>query len=119
MGLLPVAIYVLCFLAAALCTWLLLRGYARSGTRLLFWSGLCFGFLSLNSAVVLVDMMLFRAADLQALRHTATLPAPPDKTRALIRAAPARWSRDRGQRRTYRLGGPARAAARGRRGAPR
>jgi hypothetical protein len=75
MGPLPVVIYVLCLLAAALCTVLLLRGYRRSGTRLLLWSGLCFGFLSLNSLVVLADILIFPARDLQLLRHGASLVA--------------------------------------------
>ena len=69
----PVIIYVLCFLTAALCTGLLLRGYRRSGTRLLLWVGLCFGFLSLNSLAVILDLLLFPAGDLQLLRHGASL----------------------------------------------
>lgn len=73
MGPLPLLIYVLCLLAAALCTWLLLRGYRRSGTRLLLWSSLCFGFLSLNSLVVILDIVLFPARDLLPLRHAASL----------------------------------------------
>ncbi|EYD76037.1 hypothetical protein Rumeso_02466 [Rubellimicrobium mesophilum DSM 19309] len=73
MGALPVAIYILCLLAAALCTWLLLRGWRRSGTRLLLWCGLCFGFLSLNSLVILLDIAIFPARDLQLLRHGASL----------------------------------------------
>ena len=75
MGALPVAIYVLCLLAAALCTGLLLRGYGRSGTRLLLWSGLCFGFLSLNSLIIILDIALFPGTDLQLLRHGASLAA--------------------------------------------
>jgi len=74
-GLLPILIYVLSLLAAALCTWLLIRGYHRSGTRLLFWSGLCFGFLSLNSFAVILDILIFPTADLQLLRHGASLAA--------------------------------------------
>lgn len=73
MGLLPVLIYVLTFLAAALCTGLLLRGYRRSGTRLLLWSGLCFAFLSLNSLAVIVDILILPGRDLQLLRHGASL----------------------------------------------
>ena len=73
MGALPIVIYVLCLLAAALCTWLLLRGYGRSGTRLLLWSGLCFGFLSLNSLVTILDIIFFPDRDLQLLRHGASL----------------------------------------------
>lgn len=73
MSLLPILIYVLCLLAAGLCTWLLLRGSRRSGTRLLLWSGLCFGFLSFNSLVVLIDILLLPTGDLQLLRHGASL----------------------------------------------
>ena len=73
MGVLPVVIYALCLIAAGLCTVLLLRGYRRSGTRLLLWSGLCFGFLSLNSLVVILDIVLFPACDLQPLRQAASL----------------------------------------------
>lgn len=75
MGPLPAVIYVLSFLAAALCTGLLLRGYRRSGTRLLLWSGLCFGFLSLNSLAILADILLLPHRDLQLFRHVASLAA--------------------------------------------
>lgn len=74
-GLLPLSIYLLCAIAAALCTLLLLRGYYRAGTRLLFWSGLCFGFLSLNSLAVILDVVVFPSSDLQLLRHGASLVA--------------------------------------------
>ncbi len=73
MGALPVVIYVLCLVAAGLCTVLLLRGYRRSGTRLLLWSGLCFAFLSLNSLIVILDILIFPGRDLQLLRHGASL----------------------------------------------
>ncbi|WP_353645972.1 DUF5985 family protein [Mesorhizobium sp. WSM2239] len=72
---LKIAIYVLCILTSAACSYLLLRGYWRSSTRLLFWSGLCFGFLSANSFVVILDIMVFPAADLQFFRHSASLAA--------------------------------------------
>ncbi len=75
MGMLPIAIFLLCLMTAALCTWLLLRGYGPSGTRLLLWTGLCFGFLSVNSAVVLLDILLFPTEDLRLVRHGATLMA--------------------------------------------
>lgn len=39
-----VVIYGLCLVASTVCTWLLLRGYLRSQTRLLLWVGLCFAF---------------------------------------------------------------------------
>lgn len=74
-GFLPVVIYVLCLLAAGLCTWLLLRGYWRSGARLLLWSGLCFGFLSLNALAVILDILVIADSDLQLFRHVASLAA--------------------------------------------
>lgn len=72
---LKIGIYVLCILTSAACSYLLLRGYWRSSTRLLFWSGLCFGFLSLNSIVVIFDILVFPSANLQVLRHAASLAA--------------------------------------------
>ena len=44
-------------LTALACTALLLRGYAASRVRLLLWSGLCFGFLTLNNVLVAVDLV--------------------------------------------------------------
>ena len=61
MGLLPAVIYVLSFLASATCTWLLLRGYRRSGTRLLLWSGLCFVGLAINNVLLVASHVLFGA----------------------------------------------------------
>ncbi|WP_248305167.1 DUF5985 family protein [Devosia sp. 1566] len=71
----PVAIYVLCMLASTACTWLLLRGFWRSRTPLLFWAGICFLFLSLNSVIVLFDLLIFPLYDLRAWRHAASLAA--------------------------------------------
>jgi hypothetical protein len=48
-------VYVLCALTSGLCAVLLLRGYARSRARLLFWSGLCFAGLALNNVLLVVD----------------------------------------------------------------
>jgi hypothetical protein len=74
-GALALLIYVLCAATAALCTALLLRGYRRTGTGLLFWSGLCFGFLTLNSVAVIFDIMVFPGTNLQLLRHASSLAA--------------------------------------------
>lgn len=64
-----VAIYVLCMLTALACTVLLLRSYVLNGFRLLFWSGLCFGMLTLNNLLLIVDKVLFpHTIDLLALR---------------------------------------------------
>ena len=68
-----VAIYVLCLLASGACTWLLLRGYLRSRTRLLLWAGVCFFFLCLNNLAVLFDLLILPQYDLQAWRHASSL----------------------------------------------
>lgn len=70
-----VAIYVLCLVASTGCTWLLLKGYRRTYTRLLLWTGLCFAFLSLNSLAVLFDLVIFPQWDFRVLRHAASLAA--------------------------------------------
>jgi hypothetical protein len=46
---------VLCALTATLCAVLLLRGYARSRTRMLLWSALCFCGLAANNVLLVVD----------------------------------------------------------------
>jgi hypothetical protein len=51
-------IYTLCALTAGACSVLLLRAYQRSGTALLWWSGLCFALLTVNNALVVVDLVL-------------------------------------------------------------
>jgi hypothetical protein len=53
-----VTVYVLGTLVAGLCALLLLRGYVRTRTRLLLWSGLCFGGLMLSNALLFVDLVL-------------------------------------------------------------
>lgn len=72
---LKILVYVLCFCAAGVCTYLLLRGYWRSGTRLLLWSGLCFGFLCINSLAVVMDFLIFPGVSFQLVRHLASLAA--------------------------------------------
>lgn len=51
-------IYTLCALTAGACAVLLLRAYQRSGSALLWWSGLCFALLTVNNALVVVDLVL-------------------------------------------------------------
>lgn len=52
------AVYALGTLVASLCALLLLRGYFRTRTRLLLWSGLCFTGLALSNGVLFVDLVL-------------------------------------------------------------
>ena len=66
-------IYLLCALTALACAALLLRGYGRSGARLLLWSGLCFVGLTLNNVLVFVDLVLVPSVDLFTWRNLAAL----------------------------------------------
>ena len=66
-------VYALCAVTAAACALLLLRAHGRSGTRLLFWGGLCFAGLALNNVLVFVDLVLVPQMNLLALRNVAAL----------------------------------------------
>lgn len=70
-----ISVYVLCILTAGTCSGLLIRGYSRGGVRLLLWSAICFGFLAIHSVIVLVELVLLPATDLQMLRHLASFAA--------------------------------------------
>lgn len=61
-------VYSLCALTSIVCAALLLRGYVRSRTPLLFWSSLCFVGLALNNVLLVVDLIAMPAADLSVLR---------------------------------------------------
>lgn len=50
-----VLIYALCALTALVCAALLLLGARRTGSRMLFWSGLCFACFSITNAMVVID----------------------------------------------------------------
>ncbi|NHZ98003.1 DUF5985 family protein [Massilia sp. CCM 8734] len=67
------AIYGLCMLTALACAWLLLASYARTGHRLLFWSGLCFCGMTLNNLILILDKLVFPAMDLLTLRLVTAL----------------------------------------------
>jgi hypothetical protein len=49
-------VYILSTFTAMSCAVLLLRGYWRSGGRLLLWSGLCFIGLALDNALLFFDI---------------------------------------------------------------
>jgi hypothetical protein len=61
-------VYLLGALVTALCAVLLLRGYARSRSRLLLWSGLCFIGLTLSNGLLFVDLRVFSEIDLYMWR---------------------------------------------------
>ena len=67
------SVYILCALAALACTILLARGYARMRSRLLLWSAVCFGCLTLNNVLIAFDLLLFPEIDLFPLRNFVSL----------------------------------------------
>ncbi|HEX2210928.1 MAG TPA: DUF5985 family protein [Longimicrobium sp.] len=66
-------VYALCALTSLACAVLLLRGYLRSGARLLLWSGLCFVGLAANNAILLVDKRVVPEIDLSLWRSLPAL----------------------------------------------
>jgi hypothetical protein len=66
-------LFLLAILTSGACMVLLFRGYAQSGVRLLFWSALCFVFLTLNNALLFADLVVFPLVDLRPYRTLAAL----------------------------------------------
>jgi hypothetical protein len=66
-------VYALCAATAGACAVLLLRGYRRSGARLLLWAALCFAFFTLNNLLVIVDLWLLPDVNLFLARTFAGL----------------------------------------------
>jgi hypothetical protein len=59
-----VALYIVTIFVTLFCAVLLLRAWIRVRRGLLLWSGLCFVGLTLDSVLVLADMILFPSIDL-------------------------------------------------------
>lgn len=69
------AIYSLCALTSLACAWLLLRSYARTHVRMLFWSGLCFAVLALSNVLNVLDRFALPDVDLAPARLATALVA--------------------------------------------
>lgn len=67
------AIYLLCTLTSLACAWLLLSRYRDNGHRLLFWSGMCFSWMTLNNLILVFDKIVFPDTDLLTLRQCSAL----------------------------------------------
>jgi hypothetical protein len=66
-------VYVLCGLTSIACAVLLLRGYLTTKMPLLFWAALCFIGLTIDNALLFVDLILLPHVDLFLLRTIAAL----------------------------------------------
>lgn len=72
----PAIVYLLCFLTSLACASMLGRSYLRTGTRLLLWSSICFGFLALNNLALVLDLVVWpESMDLTMLRVSLALAA--------------------------------------------
>jgi len=66
-------VYALCALTSLACAVMLLRGYRRSGARLLWWSALCFLGFALNNVLLIVDQRILPGHDLSVVRSMPSL----------------------------------------------
>jgi hypothetical protein len=62
-------VYLMCAATAAGCALLLLRGYRRSGSRLLMWSMLCFAAMAVDNSLLFLDRVVFPGQALFAFRR--------------------------------------------------
>jgi len=62
------AVYIVGALVTLICGILLLRGYVRTRTKLLLWSGICFLGLALCNGLVFVDLVMLPETDLYIAR---------------------------------------------------
>lgn len=65
--------YVLNTLVCLACVAMLLRGWRRSGSRLLLLSTLCFALLTVNNVLIFVDVLVVPEVDLGILRAGSAL----------------------------------------------
>ena len=66
-------VYVLCLATALLCSGLLARGYVQTRHRLLFWASICFLFLGIENAVIIVDLYVVPDIDIRPLPQSVPL----------------------------------------------
>lgn len=64
----PGIVYLLCAVTSFVCFYLLLRGYWRSGVRLLLWSSLCFAGLTVDNLMLYLDLHVIPDVDLRVAR---------------------------------------------------
>ncbi|NUS38451.1 MAG: hypothetical protein HOQ02_05450 [Lysobacter sp.] len=69
------AIYALCAFTALLCAALLFQAARRTRSRMLLFSALCFGTLTITNVLVLVDNAVGPSIDLRWLRLATALVA--------------------------------------------
>jgi len=66
-------VYILCALTSTACAVLLMRAWSRNRTRLLLYSGLCFVWLTVNNAILFIDLVLVPDLNLAMVRTLTSL----------------------------------------------
>lgn len=66
-------VYVLCALTSLSCALLLLRGFTRARTPLLFWSFASFACFTVTNILLFFDYVIVRDMNLSGYRDVATL----------------------------------------------
>ena len=70
----PTLVSLLCLKTSSACAFLLARSFRKSGSRMLFWSALCFALLALVNLLVIFDLVIYPDdIDLRPLRLWLTL----------------------------------------------
>ncbi len=69
-------IYALCALTSACCLILLMRAYFMNKTPLILWSACCFLFLTGQSAILFVDLVIAPQVNLALIRTVAGFIGP-------------------------------------------
>ncbi len=67
------AVYIVAAVTCLTCMVLQVRGYRRSKVRLLLWSALFFGALTVDNVILFFDLSVYPEANLAVWRHAATL----------------------------------------------
>jgi hypothetical protein len=68
-------VYLLCAATSLLCAVLLARSYRQTRTRLLLWSTLCFAGMTINNALLVLDLVALPDLDLSFWRSASAFVA--------------------------------------------
>jgi len=71
----PALVYMFCFIACAICAWLLVRSWLKTRTRLLLWIAISFVLLAVNNFFLFADTTLLPQVDLSLYRTISAVAA--------------------------------------------
>lgn len=66
-------IYSLCALTAVACAMLLFQSWRKNGSRMLWWSGVCFALLACSNCALVLEAVVFPGVALWPVRHALSL----------------------------------------------